>query len=175
MSNSRALLIIEDDATVARGLLRVLQAHGWECEWVTSREQASKLLGPWFTAVVDLHLPDGSGFEIVELLGSGALCSPPVFFSATLDPEERAKAEQLGHFVSKEEGAHRVLEVLSTLVGFDALELTPVDVSTAEPPATEPARLRGLKSEPPASGTRSSGGPTAELQPTEARESGLPK
>jgi CheY-like chemotaxis protein len=62
-----AVLIVEDDALVAGVLTRMLAASGAVVETAASLAEARSALAlsEYNAAVVDLHLPDGSGAELV--------------------------------------------------------------------------------------------------------------
>jgi CheY-like chemotaxis protein len=98
-------LVVEDEALIARALVRDLERLGLRVSVASSLAAAQALGGEFDCSVIDLDLPDGCGFDVEALFPSGTFRSDPVFFSATAQPEHQAKAAQLGIFVSKSEGA----------------------------------------------------------------------
>ena len=60
-------LIVEDDADVARPLVRALQAEGYDATWVDTGERALAYLDrhPVELLVLDLGLPDMEGLDVV--------------------------------------------------------------------------------------------------------------
>lgn len=105
-----SLLIVEDDAAVARAIERVLKRPEWQIRTVRSCEEARWLIStlPYFdVAIIDIHLTDGSGIEIgQELLAAGAM-REAVIFSAELGADAE-DARTLGAFVHKTEGPERL-------------------------------------------------------------------
>lgn len=70
MDDSPALLLIEDDATLARALCRSFERRGYKVSVCDGLERVRRVLEdecPAF-AVVDLKLVNGSGLECVKLL-----------------------------------------------------------------------------------------------------------
>lgn len=70
MSDSRKLLLIEDDASFAKALKRSFERRSYEvrlCQSVTELGPMLEEYGPEY-AVVDLKLAAGSGLECVKLL-----------------------------------------------------------------------------------------------------------
>jgi DNA-binding response OmpR family regulator len=98
------LLVIEDDAGVAGGLVRGLRAAGFEVELVTSGVAgAKKALEEVYAAVVlDLMLPEQSGFAVLEQL-RGRSSVPVLVLTAKSDLADRLACFGLGaaDFISK--------------------------------------------------------------------------
>lgn len=68
------VLIVEDEADVARVLSRMLSVHGCRVEIAEAIAEADRaLVGDFDAVVLDLDLPDGSGFDLVPALHSGAM------------------------------------------------------------------------------------------------------
>jgi two-component system, response regulator RegA len=70
METERSLLIVEDDASFARALVRSFERRGYQVRLCQRTEDVAQLLEnfePGY-AVVDLKLPSGSGLECVKLL-----------------------------------------------------------------------------------------------------------
>ncbi len=105
-----SLLIVEDDAAVGRAIERVLKRPEWQIRTVRSCEEARWLISslPYFdVAIIDIHLPDGSGIEVgQELLAAGAM-REAVVYSAELGADVE-DARTLGVFVHKTEGPQRL-------------------------------------------------------------------
>ncbi len=63
----KSFLIVEDDEAVARGLARWLALRGpVECVGTVADARAALEAKQWAGVVIDLSLPDGSGFEVLE-------------------------------------------------------------------------------------------------------------
>jgi len=72
------LLIIEDEEGLASALRIGLVREGYAVDLATTRREASDKLAltAYDIVLLDLNLPDGSGFDVAEALRSGALESP---------------------------------------------------------------------------------------------------
>jgi CheY-like chemotaxis protein len=86
---SHSILIVEDDDSVRKSLLRLLQSHGWTCVSVDNGTDAlqAAILEPPTLVIIDLQLPGMSGADVVRTMRRHkALASIPVIaLSATLD------------------------------------------------------------------------------------------
>ena len=62
------ILVVEDDSAITFGLKTNLSFEGYAVEIVETREHAIEraLAEPPDLLVLDLMLPDGSGFEVME-------------------------------------------------------------------------------------------------------------
>ncbi|MDR0958713.1 MAG: response regulator transcription factor [Clostridiales bacterium] len=84
MQNEYKILLVEDDTMIASGLVYALQSEGYEvthCKTVSSALAAIDVR-QFNLAVLDLGLPDGSGFDVREKLGDTA-----VIFLTVVDDE----------------------------------------------------------------------------------------
>jgi CheY-like chemotaxis protein len=86
---SHSILIVEDDDSVRKSLLRLLQSHGWTCVSVDNGTDAlqAAILDPPTLVIIDLQLPGMSGADVVRTMRRHkALASIPVIaLSATLE------------------------------------------------------------------------------------------
>jgi DNA-binding response OmpR family regulator len=63
------ILIVEDDQHLAQVLCRVLSRSGYEVEWAANAAAAVReLVRAPAVALLDLHLPDGSGVDLAGVL-----------------------------------------------------------------------------------------------------------
>ena len=91
------LLLVEDDHALAAGLVRGLRQHDFDVELLVTGEGVAEtaLSGEFALVVLDLMLPEQSGFEILEQLQHRS--SPPVIvLTARTELEDRLKSFQLG-------------------------------------------------------------------------------
>jgi serine phosphatase RsbU (regulator of sigma subunit) len=109
------LLIVEDSETQAMRLRLYFEAIGWEVTWASTGQQARQLLeaqterhsaGPFDLLLLDYHLPDAHGDEIVrELRAQGdTVRQIPVLLltaSAEQDTELRVLRSGADDYVSK--------------------------------------------------------------------------
>ncbi len=115
-SPSLPVLIVEDDPIIARALVRALQLKGESHRLLTHFSQAASSKGPFKGAIIDLHLPDGNGLDLYVHLVRQGLDVPSVFYTATTNEKEIARARQLGSYVSKSEGVVKAVDALLELI-----------------------------------------------------------
>jgi len=66
----KRILLVEDDLSVGAGLEALLGSEGYETTWVRAAgdaREAARRTRP-HVAIIDVNLPDGSGFDLVPLL-----------------------------------------------------------------------------------------------------------
>ncbi len=86
------VLIVEDDLDLGGSLKRQLENQDYSVLWVQSlKEFRSADCAPCVAAVIDLNLPDGSGFEVLE-----KIALPSIIMTALNSPENRLKGAQSG-------------------------------------------------------------------------------
>ena len=98
------LLVVEDDPGVAGGIVRGLRDAGFEVELATSGlDGAKKALEGGFSAIVlDLMLPEQTGFHVLEQL-QGRSSVPVLVLTARSDLADRLRCFDLGaaDFITK--------------------------------------------------------------------------
>src|SRR5690606_10824230 len=94
----KSVLIVEDDANLRSNLMLLLEAEAVELVGVGTVTEALRLLDErsFDCMVMDLGLPDGSGYELLERLSKGSRYSfPPVIVytgrSISRDEEQRLR------------------------------------------------------------------------------------
>lgn len=82
--NSSAVLVVEDDATLARVITRNLTARGYDATVALTVAEAVRSMGQRFPdlLVLDIDLPDGSGWDVARELRSKSGEIPIVVISA---------------------------------------------------------------------------------------------
>ena len=81
-SNMR-ILLIEDDLQLGAALAQALQQAGFEPLWVRRlREARAQLAAPPAAAVLDINLPDGEGFTLLEQMRAAGSTVPVVIMTA---------------------------------------------------------------------------------------------
>ncbi len=103
MSEDRAqvrVLIVEDDATIARALAARLRHEGYEVsvaqDALTAASVARK--SPPDVALLDITMPAGDGFEVarrIDRMAPGGAV-PKIFITASKEPGLRKKAIEAG-------------------------------------------------------------------------------
>jgi len=108
--NGGMVLIVDDHAPLARSLVSLFRASGFDAQAVHSGAEALAFVRSHAAValiLLDMSMPDMSGVEVLRALrvpGNGQAHSPPVvMFSAEDDQSTRAELIQLGavDFVSK--------------------------------------------------------------------------
>jgi DNA-binding NarL/FixJ family response regulator len=97
-SESRGLiLVVEDEFLVARVVSLWVLAEGWSVHVTETVKSSLVALGePLSGAVIDLALPDGSGFDIIEAARSRRHDVPFLIMTGSHDPENINRAQILG-------------------------------------------------------------------------------
>lgn len=92
---SAQVLIVEDDATLAHALARNLAARGYASQSAASVAAATALLRehPPALMLLDIDLPDGSGWEVLRSLRAGGHLTVPVIVMSALRPNARLITE----------------------------------------------------------------------------------
>ncbi len=92
------LLLLEDERNVAQTLTERLGAAGFAVTRADSLASARRVIGEgsFNLALLDVGLPDGSGFELARLLRDRAPATAIVFLTAHAAPEDRIRGLELG-------------------------------------------------------------------------------
>ena len=110
MNGNGVVLIVDDHASMARSLVSLLSASGFDAQAVHSGAEALAFVRSHAAValiLLDMSLPDMSGIEVLRALcvpgGGHAQSKPVVMFSVDDDQATRDEAIQLGatDFVSK--------------------------------------------------------------------------
>jgi len=77
-------LLLEDDSSLAEGLMYVLQREGFSVDWAQTLREARQLLRErrYVLLLLDVMLPDGSGFMLCEALRKAGTTTPILFLTA---------------------------------------------------------------------------------------------
>lgn len=92
------LLLLEDERNLGATLRERLEQEGFEVDWATSLAQArTTFANPQLSvALLDVGLPDGSGFDLAQELRSSRPEVAIVFLTALGAPEDRVRGLELG-------------------------------------------------------------------------------
>lgn len=141
VTGKASVLIVEDDAAVASGLVTGLKNVGFDVELATDGEMGTKraLSGDFDLVILDLNLPERDGFGVLEAL-SGRISIPVIVLTARTELETRLKSFALGavDYIPKpfwmeelvariqsrlrlrEDAPHRVISWANVVVDLDA-------------------------------------------------------
>jgi len=91
------VLLIEDEPSLGRTLSERLQKENLDVTWVqtVAAAEAALGIGQWDLAVVDVQLPDGSGFGLARLIKRSSLI-PVMFMTALNSAENRLEGFEIG-------------------------------------------------------------------------------
>jgi two-component system catabolic regulation response regulator CreB len=92
-----AILVVEDEPAIADTITYALRTEGFAPEWHTTAGAARAALArqPFVLAVLDIGLPDGSGFDLCrELRARDSL--PVIFLTARSDEIDRVVGLEIG-------------------------------------------------------------------------------
>jgi DNA-binding response OmpR family regulator len=92
------ILIIEDDQVLAKNLKQVLIKDGFAVDTSSTREDglAQTEINEYDCVVLDINLPDGSGFELLKELRQNENQTPVIIVTARGEIEDRIKGLNLG-------------------------------------------------------------------------------
>jgi FixJ family two-component response regulator len=118
------LAVVDDDADVRAALTRLVSSAGFGVETFGSGAEFLRSLHDHEPdcVVLDLHMPDMSGFDVQAALASGHSDVPVVVITGHHTPESRARALQLGAkgYLCKPIDDSVLLEAIETAIGAPA-------------------------------------------------------
>jgi two-component system catabolic regulation response regulator CreB len=97
MNGARRILIVEDEPAIADTLIYALKTEGFAPEWCTTGGAALAALvtGGFALVVLDVGLPDGSGFDVCKAIRA-RLSVPIIFLTARNTEFDRVLGLELG-------------------------------------------------------------------------------
>ncbi len=92
------ILVAEDDANLAEGILRSLRQSGYAVDWVKDGNEAEAALdaNPFDLLILDLRLPRKSGLEVLKRLRSGESKLPVLILTALDSVDDRVRGLDSG-------------------------------------------------------------------------------
>lgn len=116
------VLVVEDDAAIARVLGIMLRRDGHLVTTASSLAEARRALAQSRPSVIllDIKLPDGSGFDLLDELAPGTrLESVPVVILSGVDPtfEQRPRSSRVKEWLSKPFAEKELLRALRDAMG----------------------------------------------------------
>jgi len=93
----KRLLLVEDDRSLGATLHERLLREKYDVAWVETKQSALAKLneGLWDLVILDIGLPDGSGFELARHIKSNATL-PVMFMTALSTAEHRLEGFEIG-------------------------------------------------------------------------------
>jgi DNA-binding response OmpR family regulator len=98
MNSGKRILVVEDEPNVGRTLSERLAAEGYRVSWVktAAEAQAEDAGEPAALALLDVGLPDESGFDLAAAIRRRHPQTAIVFVTAFGTPEDRVRGLELG-------------------------------------------------------------------------------
>ncbi len=96
MAQRPVILIVEDEAGIADTLQYALRTDGFEPRWCDSGERALGQADGASLVILDVGLPDLSGFEVFKRLRASHETLPILFLTARADEIDRVVGLELG-------------------------------------------------------------------------------
>lgn len=96
--NHARILVLEDERNVGLTLVERLRKEGFEVAWANSCEEANLEIAQrrFNLALLDVGLPDGSGFDVAARLRKAQPSTSIIFLTAFGSPEDRIRGLELG-------------------------------------------------------------------------------
>lgn len=93
----RRLLLVEDDRSLGATLCERLSRESYDVSWVDTQQRALKKLneGIWDLVILDVGLPDGSGFDLARHI-KDRMPVPLMFLTALGTAEHRLRGFEIG-------------------------------------------------------------------------------
>lgn len=93
----KRLLLVEDDRSLGATLCERLSRESYDVSWVETQQRAMKKLneGLWDLVILDIGLPDGSGFDLARHIKDQTPL-PLMFLTALSTAEHRLKGFEIG-------------------------------------------------------------------------------
>jgi FixJ family two-component response regulator len=115
-SESASVVIVEDDPGISRAFVRILRLADISARSYVSGEAllANETLAGVCCLVLDVQLPEMSGFELRTRLATMTALPPVVFITAFDTPEARAQARAAGAaaFLTKPFSGRKLIETV---------------------------------------------------------------
>jgi FixJ family two-component response regulator len=115
------LAVVDDDADVRVALTRLVSSAGFAVETFASGAEFlhSVLDHEPDCVVLDLHMPEMSGFDVQSALAGGHAAVPVVVITGHDTPESRARAMRLGakDYLCKPVNDEALLAAIGTAIG----------------------------------------------------------
>lgn len=113
--------VIEDDSSMRKSIERLLNVYGYPVEAFASAESflERQQKAGYACAVLDIHLPGMSGFELTRELTAVGRALPIIFFTAIDDDILREEAARTGcvAYLRKPYAPELLLQAIRTALG----------------------------------------------------------
>ncbi|WP_420631330.1 response regulator transcription factor [Candidatus Leptofilum sp.] len=120
MQGSHTILLIEDDTAVATSLKEALEAEGYAVTWTKLGREGLRIASEAqpHLIILDVRLPDGSGFDFCRQLRQQKLRQPILMLTAQQEEMDKVLGLEMGadDYVTKPFGVRELLSRLRALL-----------------------------------------------------------
>ncbi|HCC84864.1 MAG TPA: DNA-binding response regulator, partial [Candidatus Pacebacteria bacterium] len=124
------LLIVEDDFTLAKNLKQILINAGFAVDIKTTLENglAETEINEYDCLVLDINLPDGSGFDLLQSLRKAKNSTPTIIVTARGQVEDRIKGLNLGadDYISKPVDSNELIARIRAVIRRNSQNSLPI-------------------------------------------------
>lgn len=144
------ILLVEDDESLARALVRLLSAEGYAADHVATGQLAIDIAQtePYGAVILDIGLPDISGLDVLRNLRSSGSHLPVLLLTArdAIDDRVRGLDEGADDYLTKPFASSELLARLRALIRRGAGDAAPVIAvcGLTCDPAAQTAKLDGI-------------------------------
>lgn len=130
------VLLVEDERAIAESLAFALRRDGFEVAHAATRSAAEPELGRCDLVVLDLMLPDGSGFDLLSELRDAGMRVPVIILSSRDEEADRVAGLEGGadDYVVKPFSPREVVARIRAVLRRVPRRPPPVTVTTTMPP-----------------------------------------
>ncbi|MGE0615128.1 MAG: response regulator transcription factor [Bacteriovoracia bacterium] len=98
MADAVKLLIVEDEKNVGSTLVERLKQEGFDIAWAKTFAEAHHEVSQrkFQLALLDVGLPDGSGFDLAKIVRQQSKGTAIIFLTAFANPDDRIRGLELG-------------------------------------------------------------------------------
>ncbi|HEX3598394.1 MAG TPA: response regulator [Polyangiaceae bacterium] len=140
----KRLLLVEDEPTLARALVRLLRRSGFDVSLAATCAEARGQDGTFSIGVFDIDLPDGDGVDLAEQLRRSGMVRRLVFFSGTPVAKKRVRALGLGPFIEKSKGYAELSAAIERVLDCKQAKVAGDEHSaSSDPSKPPPSGVRG--------------------------------
>jgi two-component system, OmpR family, catabolic regulation response regulator CreB len=127
MAQRPVILIVEDEPGIADTLQYALRTEGFEPRWCAAGEAALAQADDAALVILDVGLPDISGFEVFKRLRAREPALPILFLTARADEIDRVVGLELGadDYVTKPFSPRELVARVRTVLRRSAMPATP--------------------------------------------------
>ncbi|MDB5295891.1 MAG: two component transcriptional regulator, LuxR family [Phycisphaerales bacterium] len=92
------ILVVDDHPDVCRAMQMLLCVAGWDARCVPDGATALAVISatPPQCVVLDDHMPDTTGLDVLRVMSAGLIRVPVIMFSSHTDPDRQDEAKRLG-------------------------------------------------------------------------------